>query len=108
METFKVLIEIPKGTVNNKFEYNHKTGKMVLDFVFENIVWPYNYGEVVGTMGGDGDPLDAMIFSTEPLTQSSLVECLVFGGAEVLDRGEMDDKLLFVPVGDALEQKYKD
>jgi inorganic pyrophosphatase len=106
--TYKILIEIPKGTVNKKFEYDHKTKKMVLDFVFENLVWPYNYGEMVGTLGGDGDALDAVVFSSKPLEQSAIVDCIPFGGAHVIDREEVDDKLLFVPVGDALAEKYKD
>ena len=105
---YKVLIEIPKGTVNNKFEYNHQTKTMMLDFVFKNLVWPFNYGEVVGTLGGDGDALDALVFSTNPLAQSSLVNCIPFGIVKQLDRGEEDHKLMFVPVGDALAEKYKD
>lgn len=108
MEIFKVLIEIPKGTVNNKYEFDHKTGKMVLDFVFQNLVWPFNYGEVVGTLGGDGDALDALVFSSEPLSQGSITDCAPFGIIKMLDRGEVDDKLLFVPVGDSISQKYKD
>ncbi len=117
-ETYKILIEIPKGTVNEKWEFDHKTGKMVLDFVFsakggsayggEDIVWPFNYGEVVGTLGGDGDALDACVFSTEPLKQGSVVYCIPFGVVVMLDRGEIDDKLFFVPANDPLAEKYKD
>jgi inorganic pyrophosphatase len=107
-QTFKVLIEIPKGTVNEKWEFDHKTGKMVLDFVFENLTWPFNYGEVVGTLGGDGDALDALVFSTEPLEQSAVVDCVPFGLIKMLDRREIDDKLLFVPADDPLSEKYKD
>ncbi len=105
---FDVLIEIPKGTRNNKYEYDHKTGKMVLDFVFENLTYPYNYGEITGTLGGDGDALDALVFSTNPLEQSAVVKCVPFGIMKMLDRGEIDDKLLLVPVGDPFEEKYKD
>lgn len=107
-KTYKVLIEIPQGTINNKYEYDHKTNKMVLDFVFENIVWPYNYGEVVGTLGGDGDALDALVFSSQPLEQSAVIECVPFGAIAMLDRGEVDDKLLFVPHGDPLAERYRD
>lgn len=107
-ETFPVLIEIPKGTANNKYEFDHKTKKMVLDFVFENLVWPFNYGEVVNTKGGDGDALDAAVYSSGPLKQGAVVNCVPFGTVHMLDRGEVDDKLLFVPLGDALEKKYRD
>jgi inorganic pyrophosphatase len=105
---FNVLIEIPKGTKNNKYEYDHKTGKMVLDFVFENLTYPYNYGEAVGTMGGDGDALDVLVFSEKPLEQSMVVKCAPFGIMKMLDRGEVDDKLLAVPLGDSYAEKYKD
>lgn len=107
-KSYSILIEISKGTVNNKFEYNHQTKTMVLDFVFENLVWPFNYGEVVGTLGGDGDALDALVFSSEPLAQSSIVDCVPFGIVKQLDRGAVDDKLMFVLVGDNLAEKYKD
>ncbi|MDR3502486.1 MAG: inorganic diphosphatase [Legionella sp.] len=108
METFPVLIEIPQGTVNNKYEYDHKTEKLVLDFVFKNLVWPFNYGEIVGTFGGDGDALDAIVFSSHPLAQSGVVECLPFGIIKMLDRGEVDDKLMMIPAGDKLAGKYQD
>jgi inorganic pyrophosphatase len=105
-KTHPVLIEIPKGTENKKFEYNHGTKEMVLDFVFENLTWPFNYGEVVGTLGGDGDALDANVFSTDPLEQGSVVECVPFGIVYMVDRGETDNKLLFIPANDALVERY--
>ena len=107
-KTFPVLIEIPKGNKNNKYEYDRKTETMVLDFVFENLTWDYNYGEIVGTQGGDGDALDAIVYSSEPLKQAAVVDCVPFGVMLVLDRGEVDDKVLMVPARDPLAEKYKD
>ena len=53
-DKYKVIIEIPQGTVNNKYEYDEKSGEFKLDFVFsakggsasggKNVVWPFNYG----------------------------------------------------------------
>jgi inorganic pyrophosphatase len=106
--SFKVLIEIPQGTINNKFEYDHKTGKMVLDFVFQNLVWPFNYGEIVGTLGGDGDALDAIVLSSTPIEQGKVVECKTIGVLKTLDRGAVDDKIVCVPIDDMLSQKYQD
>lgn len=105
---FDVLIEIPKGTKNNKFERDPKTGQIVLDFVFENLVWPFNYGEIINTKGGDGDALDAIVFSSEPLEQGSVVVCAPFGVMLSLDRGEQDDKILMVPIADDLSKKLQD
>jgi inorganic pyrophosphatase len=105
---FEVLIEISKGTVNNKFEYNHRTGKFVLNFVFENLVWPYNYGFIPNTKGGDGDELDAIVLSKMPLRQGLKAKCHTIGMMEVLDRGEIDNKIICVPAGDSLAVKYRD
>lgn len=108
LKNFDVFIEIPQGTKNNKFERDTKSGKLVLDFVFENLVWPFNYGEIVGTKGGDGDSLDAIVFSTSPLQQGAVVRCVPFGVLLTVDRGEVDDKVLLVPAYDALTNLYRD
>ena len=62
-ESFKVIIEIPKGTVNNKYEYDEKSGEFKLDFVFENFVWPFNYGFLPVSRGGVGETIDAFDLS---------------------------------------------
>lgn len=107
-EVFNVLIEVPKGTVNNKYERDPKTGKIVLDFVFENLVWPFNYGEISGTKGGDDDCLDAMVFSDQPLLLGETVKCKPFGVILMLDRGVADDKILMVPENNPIALKYRD
>ena len=105
---YPVFIEISQGTKNNKYERDPKTGELVLDFVFKNLIWPFNYGEIPNTLGGDGDRLDAIVFSSVPLAQGETVLCTPFGVMRSLDRGEVDDKLLMVPTGDLLFQKYHD
>ena len=98
METYKVVIEIPKGNVNNKYEYDEVSKEFKLDFVFENIVWPYNYGFFPGTLGGDGDTLDALVLSSAPLKQGQEVEVKIIGAIDVLDRGEEDFKIVCLPL----------
>jgi len=107
-ESFKVIIEIPKGTVNNKYEYDEKSGEFKLDFVFENFVWPFNYGFLPGTRGGDGDTLDAIVLSSAPIKQGTEVICKTIGVIEMLDRGEEDHKLICVPVDDVLSESLND
>ena len=99
-QEFKAVIEIPKGNKNNKYEYDEKSGEFKLDFVFENLVWPYNYGFFPGTKAGDGDTLDAIVLSSSPLKQGQEVECKIIGMMEVLDRGEEDNKIICAPVSD--------
>jgi inorganic pyrophosphatase len=101
MKTFQVRVENLKGT-KEKYEYDEAAGKMHLDFVFGNgLLWPYNYGEILNTLGGDGDKLDAIVLASVPLTIGEVIECRSVGMIELLDRGERDDKIICIPISDA-------
>src|SRR5437899_2594873 len=61
-----VLVEIPRGS-RTKYELDQKTGRIRLDRVlFSSVHYPADYGFVMDTVGGDGDPLDALIVVEEP------------------------------------------
>lgn len=107
METFEVLIEIEQGS-NLKYEFDEALGKMRLDFTFENLAFPFNYGFIPGTLGGDGDALDAIVLSSAPKKSGERIQCRAVGILQTLDRGEVDDKIVCVPVGDELAGKYHD
>jgi inorganic pyrophosphatase len=50
---------------------------------------------------GDGDPLDICVISERPINKSEIVlEARVVGGLQLIDRGEADDKIVAVLVGD--------
>lgn len=107
-EEFNVLIEIPQGSAN-KYELNPETGILELDFVFKNgLRYPFSYGSVPQTLAGDGDPLDVMVFSSQPIAPLAIVKVKPFGVLKTQDRGEQDDKLLAVPIADALTEKFSD
>lgn len=58
-ETFNVVVEIPRGS-KNKYEVDHETGRVFLDrTLFTSMGYPDDYGYIDGTLGEDGDPLDA-------------------------------------------------
>ena len=60
-----VVVEIPKGS-RNKYEMDHETGAIWLDrMLFTSMQYPADYGFIDGTLGGDGDPLDALVFVGE-------------------------------------------
>jgi inorganic pyrophosphatase len=64
--TFDVTVEIPKGQ-KNKYEVDHDTGRIRLDrTLFTSTQYPADYGFIEGTLGQDGDPLDALVMITEP------------------------------------------
>jgi inorganic pyrophosphatase len=50
---------------------------------------------------GDGDPLDICVISERPITKSEiLLSARVVGGLQMIDRGEADDKIVAILVGD--------
>ena len=65
-DSFVAFIEIPMGS-RNKYEYDDDLGGVVLDRrLFTSMSYPADYGFIEGTLGGDGDPLDALVFVGEP------------------------------------------
>jgi inorganic pyrophosphatase len=61
-----VIIEIPRGS-RNKYEFDQATGAIRLDRVlYSSVHYPADYGFIVGTRSGDGDPLDVMVVVEEP------------------------------------------
>ncbi|MEL4358253.1 inorganic diphosphatase [Luteococcus sp. H154] len=98
--TFDVTVEIPKGT-KNKYEMDHNTGRIRLDrTLFTSTQYPYDYGYVEGTLGEDGDPLDAMVIGNEPTFPGCLIECRAIAMFRMTDEMGGDDKLLCIPTAD--------
>src|SRR5258708_36617873 len=61
-----VFVEIPRVS-RAKYELDHKSGHIRLDRVLHSSVhYPADYGFVMDTLGGAGDPLDAFIIVEEP------------------------------------------
>ena len=59
-----VVVEIPGGS-RNKYEMDHETGSIYLDrMLFTATRYPADYGFIEGTLGQDGDPLDALACSS--------------------------------------------
>lgn len=98
-EEFNVIIEIPKGS-SVKYEFDEALGVFKLDFVYQDLSFPFSYGFIPNTLAEDGDPLDVCVFAGQPLITGSVVACRAVGIAEVLDRGVGDNKIFAVPVLD--------
>lgn len=106
-EQFNAVIEVPIGS-HNKYEYNNELDAITLDYVFnKDFHWPFNYGYVPQTHGGDGDPLDVFILTAYPLEIGTVVQARPIGMIELMDRGEEDNKILAVPVKDRGHEKYQ-
>ncbi|WP_019520427.1 inorganic diphosphatase [Faucicola boevrei] len=95
-----VVIEIPAGS-NNKIEWNRKLGVMQLDRVEPKLfAKPTNYGFIPQTLDEDGDELDALIITDEPLPTGIFMQAKVIGVMKFVDDGEVDDKIVVVPADD--------
>ncbi|HET6634063.1 MAG TPA: inorganic diphosphatase [Streptomyces sp.] len=105
---FDVVIEIPKGS-RNKYEVDHETGRIRLDrHLFTSTVYPADYGFVDGTLGEDGDPLDALVLLDEPTFPGCYIACRTIGMFRMTDEAGGDDKLLCVPADDPRMAHLKD
>lgn len=97
---FEAVIEIPRGS-RNKYEVDHKTGRVHLDRVlYTPFVYPVDYGFFENTLGGDGDPLDAMVLLEFPVLPGVVVKVRPVGVLPMEDDGGIDEKILCVPAGD--------
>ena len=105
---FDVTIEIPKGQ-RNKYEMDHATGRIRLDrMLFTATRYPSDYGFIEGTLGLDGDPLDALVLLDEPTFPGCLIRCRALGMYRMTDEMGGDDKVLCVPSSDPRMEHLRD
>ncbi|SRR5579883_331588 len=61
-----VIIETPQGG-RNKFNYNERRRLFELSGLLpKGLSFPYDFGFIPSTLGGDGDPLDVRVLMDEP------------------------------------------
>lgn len=95
-----VVIEIPMGS-SHKVEWNREKAVFQLDRVEPAIfAKPTNYGFIPQTLDEDGDELDALIITNEPLPTGIFLEAKIIGVMKFEDDGEVDDKIVVVPADD--------
>ncbi len=99
-EIFTTIIEIPRGSLN-KYEIDKETGLIALDRVSHTAqVFPMDYGFAPKTLWDDGDALDVIVLTTEPLHPGIVVHTRPVGLMKMIDSGDSDDKVIGVPVDD--------
>lgn len=99
-DEMNVIIEIPNGS-RNKYEIDKETGLIALDRVLHTAqAYPFDYGFVPQTLWDDGDALDVVLLTTQPLLPGILVHARPVGILPMIDGGEKDEKVLAVPAGD--------
>lgn len=95
-----VVIEIPTGS-NHKIEWDRENACFMLDRI-EPIAFakPCNYGFIPQTLDEDGDELDVLMITDQPLTTGIWMKARVLGVMKFMDDGEVDDKIICVPEDD--------
>src|SRR3990167_6100236 len=96
-EEINVLIEIPEGSLV-KYELDKDSGYMFVDrFAFTTMGYPANYGFVPNTISGDGDPVDVLVPSVQPVHPGTVIPAVPIGLLEMEDEAGIDAKVIAVP-----------
>jgi inorganic pyrophosphatase len=107
-EMVHAVIEIPKGS-RNKIEYDSELEVFKLDRVLYSAVhYPVAYGFIPSTMWLDGDPLDILAITDEPLVTGIVLDVIPIGALELEDEHGNDLKIISVAAFDPNVNLLKD
>jgi inorganic pyrophosphatase len=88
-----VVIETPKNS-RNKYAYDEELGLFVMKGVLAaGHSFPFDFGFIPRTRGGDGDPLDVLVLMDEPAFPGCLVRARLLGVIEA-EQTELDGRTM--------------
>lgn len=94
------VVEIPKWSTL-KIEWNRQVAGFELDRVEPSIfAKPVNYGFIPATLDEDGDELDTLVLTNDPIPTGVFLKARVIAVLKFEDDGEVDDKIICVPEDD--------
>lgn len=100
------IIEIPQGS-RAKYEIDKDSGLLRLDrIIYSSFYYPCNYGFIPQTYGGDKDPLDILVITSQPVQALCLMDAKVVGVMQMVDCGDADDKIISVAAHDPSVNHY--
>lgn len=90
--TLRVVVETPRGS-RHKYAWNEELRAFEHKATLgSGLVWPYDYGFIPRTKGGDGDPLDVLVLMDEPAFPGCLLQVRVIGAFEVEKNDTTNDR----------------
>jgi inorganic pyrophosphatase len=102
------FIEIPGGS-RNKYEFDHELGAVALDRrLFTSMSYPADYGFIEGTLGEDGDALDALVLVGDPTFPGCRIRVRPVGLFKMTDEAGPDQKVICVPLKDPMWSTVRD
>lgn len=98
-DDINVIIEIPANGGALKYEFDKDAGLLAVDrFMPTAMHYPCNYGFVPHTLADDGDPVDVLVITPEPIIPGCLIRVRAIGMLKMTDESGEDAKVLAVPV----------
>jgi inorganic pyrophosphatase len=105
---FDVVVEVPQNT-RNKYVFDFEAGRLRLErMLFTSTRYPCDYGFIEDTLGGDDEPMDAMVLVQEPTFPGCVIRCRPVGMFCMTDERGPDDKILCIPVDDVRQEHIQD
>ena len=97
-EDIFVVVEIPANS-SVKYELDKESGAVFVDrFLFTAMHYPFNYGFIPKTLAKDGDPVDVLVVSREPVFPGAVIRARPIGMLIMEDEAGEDEKVIAVPV----------
>jgi len=97
-EEINVIIEIVEGASSVKYEVDKDTGCLMVDrFMNVSMHYPANYGFIPQTLYDDGDPVDVLVLTPEPIVPGAVIKCRPVAVLATEDESGLDAKVLAVP-----------
>ena len=92
-----VVVEIPMGS-SIKYEFDKELCVIKVDrFLYTAMHYPFNYGFIPGTLEEDGDPVDVLILSAQPVAPGAVIEVKPIALLVMEDEEGPDSKVIAVP-----------
>jgi inorganic pyrophosphatase len=102
VEIITAIVETPRGQ-GLKYDYDPLLGCIKLKKIMPSgLVFPFDFGYIPATIGGDGDPVDVLIISEVSTFPGCAVDCRIIGGIKA-NQQERDgsvmrnDRIIAVP-----------
>jgi inorganic pyrophosphatase len=98
---YRAVIETPKGS-RNKYRYDASCDCFELATTLpEGMAFPFDFGFIPSTLGGDGDPLDVLVLMDSSVMAGCVLRCRLIGVIEARERErgqrwERNDRLIAV------------
>ena len=107
-----VVIETPRKS-RTKLAYDPERGTFIVKMVLpQGMSFPFDFGFIPSTLGGDGDPLDVLVLMDEPVPAGTIVPARLVGVIEAIQTekdgtSETNDRLIAVAATHDLYSKVK-